>query len=256
MIHTTLDGAEDLPLMDNVRVYSFAGGQHGPGRFPPIYTSGQQLSNPNDYTWFLRSLVLAMNRWMSDDDGALPPPSRYPRVADGDLVWPKDLRFPNLPGVGQPAEPHKAYRVVYGPEFRSKGIVTVEPPEVLSAFPILVPQVDADGNEMSGLMMPEVAVPLATYTGWNLFRSKAGPPNVLSSMQGSYIPLPRTRTDRMRTGDPRRSIEERYPSREAYLGLASDVASALVADAYLLAEDVSPIVAQAGRHWDYLMNDK
>ena len=239
--------------MDNVRIYSFAGGQHGPGRFPPRQTSGQQLSNPNDYSWFLRSLLLAMNRWTTD--GTPPPASVYPRIADGELVLAKDLAFPEIPGVNQPATPHLAYRVVYGPEFRTRGIVSVEPPEVLSAFPILVPSVDQDGNEIAGLMMPEVAVPLATYTGWNNFRAESGPVDVLSSMQGSYIPFPRTAADRSRRGDPRRSIKARYGSRAEYLGKVSDAALALVDDGYLLAWDLSPILKQAGRHWDYLMEE-
>ena len=254
LIHTTIDGTADAPLLDNVRVYSFAGGQHGPGRFPPRRTSGRELSNPNDYSWFLRPLLLAMDRW-TDDDAAAPPPSVYPRITDSDLVPPEELDFPDLPGVGQPAEPHLAYRAVYGPEFRTRGIASVQPPEVLSAFPILVPGVDADGNETGGLMMPEVAVPLATYTGWNLFHAEAGPPGVLSSMQGSYVPFPRTAGDRERAGDPRRSIEERYGGRAEYLGLVTEAALALVADGYLLAQDLAPILTQAGRHWDYLVEE-
>ncbi len=254
LIHTTLDGATDAPLLDNVRVYSFAGGQHGPGRFPPRRTIGQQLSNPNDYSWFLRPMLLAMDRWI-DDDAAVPPPSVHPRIADGDLVLPEALGFPHLPGVGQPAVPHLAYRAVYGPEFRTRRIASVQPPEVLSAFPILVPSVDADGNETGGLMMPEVAVPLATYTGWNLFHAAAGPTDVLSSMQGSYVPFPRTAADRERTGDPRPSIEERYGNRAEYLGRVTEAALALVDDGYLLAGDLAPILAQAGRHWDYLMEE-
>ena len=254
LIHTTLDGADDAPLLDNVRIYSFAGGQHGPGRFPPQRTSGQQPSNPNDYSWFLRPLVLAMERWTAKSD-SLPPPSVYPRVADGDLVLPGELGFPALPDVGQPAEPHLAYRAVYGPEFRNRGIASVQPPEVLSAFPVLVPAVNDDGNETGGLMMPEVAVPLATYTGWNLFHADAGPPDVLSSMQGSYIPFPRNRAERERAGDPRPSVEERYGSRAEYLGRVTEAALALVEDGYLLAGDLQPILSQAARHWDYLMAD-
>ncbi len=253
LVHTTIDGAADSPLPDSVRVYTFAGGQHGPGAFPPRQTSGQQLSNPNDYSWFLRGLLLGMTRWVAD--GTPPPPSVYPRIADGDLVPPDRLRFPAVPGVSRPGTPHLAYRVVYGPEFRSRGIVTVEPPEVLSAFPILVPQVDQDGNETAGLMMPEVAVPLATYTGWNNFHAGAGPVDVLSSMQGSYIPFPRTPAERAERGDPRRSIEERYASRAEYLGRVSEAAVALADGGYLLPEDLAPIITQAGRHWDYLMED-
>ena len=254
LIHTTVDGAADAPLLDNVRIYSFAGGQHGPGRFPPRRTSGRQPSNPNDYSWFLRPLLLAMDRWAADES-ALPPPSVYPRIADGDLVAPGALGFPDLPGVGQPAEPHLAYRAVYGPEFRTRGIVTVQPPEVLSAFPVLVPAVDADGNETGGLKMPEVAAPLATYTGWNLFRAGAGPAGVLSSMQGSYIPFPLTAGDRERTGDPRPSIEERYGGRDAYLGRVTEAALALVDQGYLLAADLAPILTRAARHWDHLVEE-
>ena len=251
LIHTSVDGTRDSPVPDNVRIYSFAGTQHGPGAFPPVQTSGQQLSNPTEHSWFLRSLVLAMNRWVADDSP--PPASNYPRIDDGDLVLPERLEFPRLPGVAIPGAPHKAYRVDYGPRFATSGIVSVEPPEVGSAFPILVPQVDADGNETGGLMMPGVAAPLATYTGWNLFRSEAGPEDVLSSMQGSYIPFPRTVAERRRSGDPRASIEERYSSREHYLGLVAQHALRLVEQGYLLREDLAPILRQAGEHWDYLL---
>ena len=251
LIHTTIDGTEDSPLMENVRIYSFAGGQHGPGSFPPVQRSGQQLSNPNDYSWFMRSLLLAMNRWADDDSP--PPTSNYPRISDGDLVLPEQLDFPQLPDVGPPGAPHKAYRVDYGPEFATKGIVTFEPPEVASAFPIMVPQVDADGNETGGLQMPGVAVPLATYTGWNLFRSEFGPEDVLSSTQGSYIPFPRTTVDRQQSRDPRRAIEERYRSRAQYVGLVSEAALRLIDEGYLLAEDLAPILGRASEHWDYLM---
>jgi len=122
MGETSVDGADTL-----VRIYSFAGGQHGPGAFPAVQRSGQQLSSSNDYSWFMRSLLLAMNRWGTDDSA--PPESNYPRISDGDLVLPQQLAFPRLPGMGQPADPHKAYTVDYGPEFATRGIVSMEPPE-------------------------------------------------------------------------------------------------------------------------------
>ena len=251
LIHTSIDGTQDSPLMENVRIYSFAGGQHGPGSFPAEQRSGQQLSNPNDYSWFMRGLLLAMNRWTDDD--SLPPDSRYPLISDGDLVLPEQLNFPQLPGVGRPGAPHKAYRVDYGPEFATRGIVSFEPPEVASAFPVMVPQVDDDGNETGGLKMPGIEVPLATYTGWNLFQSEFGPEGVLSSMQGSYIPFPRAAVDRQESDDPRRAIAERYRSREQYVGLVSNVALRLIDEGYLLAEDLAPILGRASEHWDYLM---
>ena len=196
LIHTTVDGKADAPLMDNVRIYLLAAGQHGPGAFPPVQTIGQQRNNPLDYRWSMKALLLAMDRWTAN--GTAPPPSRYPRLADNTLVAPDRLRFPKVPGVTTSTAPHRAYRADYGPKFTTEGVVTVEPPRIGTAFPIMVPQVDADGNGLAGVKMPELAVPLATYTGWNLFNDRSGPTTVLSSMQGSYIPLPRTSAERKR----------------------------------------------------------
>jgi hypothetical protein len=123
---------------------------------------------------------------------------------------------------------------------------------VNSSFPILVPQVDSDGNELAGIKMPEVSVPLATYTGWNLFNPESGPSSLLSSMQGSYIPLPRTRAERERIKDPRMSIEERYGTRERYLNLVSNAARELAQQGYLLEEDVVTLVKRADGHWSYV----
>jgi hypothetical protein len=248
LIHTTLDGRDDAQLPDTTRIYMFAGGQHGPAGFPPQRSIGQQRNNPNDYRWSMRALLLSMNRWIKD--GVAPPPSRYPRVQDKTLVPLESLSFPALPGVAKPAEPHKAYRVFYGLDFAKKGIISVDPPEVNGSYPVLVPQVDKDGNELAGIKMPEVAAPLATYTGWNLFNADAGPANVLSSMQGSYIPLARTRADRERANDPRASIEERYPGREDYLGRVTAAARELVVQGYLLEEDVPALVQRADAHWN------
>jgi len=115
-----------------------------------------------------------------------------------------------------------------------------------------VPQVDADGNGLAGIRMPELTVPLATYTGWNLFNDRSGPTDVLSSMQGSYIPLARTTAERKRSSDPRPSIEERYHDKDQYVALVSKAANALVSQGFLLADDVAAVVRNAARHWDYL----
>ena len=248
LIHTTIDGRQDAPLADNTRVYMFAGGQHGPAAFPPRKSIGQQPNNPNDYRWSMRALLVAMDRWVRE--GGAPPPSRYPRVDDHTLVAIDALKFPSLASVGKPTEAHKAYRVFYGLDFASKGIISVDPPEVNGSYPILVPQVDADGNELAGIKMPEVAVPLATYTGWNLFNAESGPTALLSSMQGSYISMPRTRADRERTRDPRLSVEERYRDRDDYLSRVTAAANDLVKQGYLLEGDVPSVVQQAQKHWD------
>ena len=181
-----------------------------------------------------------------------PPPSRYPRIADDTLVSPDQLKFPKLAGVATTTTTLRAYRVDYGPRFATEGVVTLEPPKVGKAFPILVPQVDADGNGVAGIRMPELAVPLATYTGWNLFNERSGPTNVLSSMQGSYVPLPRTAAERRQKSDPRPSIEERYREKDQYIAQVTKAAQALIGQGYMLAEDLDVVVKNAARHWDYI----
>jgi len=249
LIHTTVDGTADAPQMDNVRIYLLSAGQHGPGPFPPTQTIGQQKNNPLDYRWAMKALLVAMDRWTAD--GTLPPPSRYPHIADGTLVPPDRLKFPKVPSVTTSTAVHKAYRADYGPRFATEGIVTVEPPKIGNAFPILVPQVDADGNGIAGIRMPELSVPLATYTGWNLFNARSGPVDALSSMQGSYIPLSRTSADRKRSTDPRLSVEERYRDKDQYIGLVTKAALDLIDHGYLLSEDLAAVVKSAARHWDY-----
>ena len=200
-----------------------------------------------------RALLVSMNKWIKD--GVAPPASRYPRIVDKTLVQIDSLKFPALTGVGKATEAHKAYRVFYGLEFASKGIISIDPPESNGSFPILVPQVDNDGNELGGVKMPEISVPLATYTGWNLFNAEAGPTSLLSSMQGSYIAFPRTRADRERNKDPRMSVEERYQNRERYLSLVSTAARELVQQRYLLEDDVARIVKRADEHWGYVFGN-
>ncbi|MDH3434825.1 MAG: alpha/beta hydrolase domain-containing protein [Gammaproteobacteria bacterium] len=252
LLHTTVDGAKDAPMMDNARIYHFAGGQHLPEKYPPPRKNGRQLNNPNDYSWTMRALLLAMNQWISD--GSLPPPSRYPRIDDGTLVAPTDVSFPKLPGIDFPTKPHKAYRVDYGPDFASRGVIGKQPPDVGPAFPILVPQVDADGNETGGLRTPDIAVPLATYTGWNLYSSEYGPEDEIAHMSGSYIPFAATRELRESGSDPRPSIAERYTSREHYLGLVAKAALELADEGFLLDADLPEILLRALQHWDYLMS--
>jgi hypothetical protein len=250
LIHTTVDGLADVPIMDNVRIYLFAGTQHGPGAFPPARTIGEQPGNPHDFRWSMRALLLAMDRWVAE--GKEPPPSRYPRIDHGTLVSATKVRFPGIPGVRTSTAAHRAYRVDYGPDFTARGIVTKEPPKVGNPFPIMMSQVDADGNEVAGVRLPDVAVPLATYAGWNLYNSQSGPDGVLANLHGAYIPFSFTRVEREQSKDPRPSIEERYQNREHYLGLVAKAAMDLIQQGYLLDHDLREILSQAERHWDYL----
>lgn len=249
LIHTTPDGQRDVPLPDSVRLYVFAGSQHVPGPFPAPVHGGQMPVNPNDFLWSLRALVVAMHRWVAD--GVPPPPSRYPTLADGSLVPPERLAVPAVPGLEPPGTPHLAYRVEYGPRF-TQGIIDREPPRVGRAFGVLVPQLDADGNERGGIQLPEVAVPLATYTAWNPRRPELGFRGELAGLVGGFVPFARTRAERERSGDPRPSIEERYAGRDAYLGAYAEATLGLVRDGYLRAEDFPTLLELARQRWAHL----
>jgi hypothetical protein len=236
LIHITPDGKSDAPIPDTTRIYFFAGGQHGPAPFPPVRGNYQNLNNPNDYKWSLRALLVAMDAWVRD--GKAPPASVYPKVAQ--LTTPRAAQFPRIPGVDLPLHPQTAYH----------GDFSVVPPKVGEPFPALVPKMDDDGIDIGGIRMPEVAVPLATYTGWNLRSAKIGSPDQLFSMQGSWIPFAVDKTHR--AGDPRLSIAERYASRDEYLAKVRAVASQLVRDGFLLQDDVESVVARSATEWAYL----
>jgi hypothetical protein len=250
VIHTTVDGKADVPIPDNVRFYMYAGTQHGPGPFPPKRDRGQYMNNPNDFIWGHRALLITMDRWVRD--GIAPPPSKYPRISDGTLVAPSAVNFPKIPGVSLPQSVPATYRVEFGERYKTLGIIDWEPPRVGPPFPILQAQVDKDGNELAGVRLPDIVVPLATYTGWNLRAKETGAPTELAGLSGSYIPFPRTKAERERTGDPRLSIEERYKSRAEYLGLYAEAAMQLIKDGYLLGEDLPGILEEARMHWDWV----
>lgn len=249
LVHTSPDGLADLPLPDSVRLYVFAGSQHVPGPFPPPVHAGRMPINPNDFLWSLRALVVAMHRWVAED--VPPPPSRYPMLADGTLVAPERIALPAVPGLEPPGEPHLAYRVDYGPRF-GEGIVDHEPPRVGPPFGVRVPQLDGDGNELGGIRLPEIAVPLATYTAWNPRRHEAGFSDELAGLIGGFVPFPATRAEREATSDPRPSIEERYVSREAYLGAYAEATLEHVREGYLRAEDFPVLLEIALERWSEL----
>jgi hypothetical protein len=131
-----------------------------------------------------------------------------------------------------------------------QGITTTLPPEVGKPYPNLVSAVDQDGNELDGIRLPDISVPLATYTGWNIRHPDIGGTGQTVPLLGSTIPFPATQAERERSGDPRRSIEERYASKEDYLRQVGQVARTLVDQRYLLAEDIQTLVDQASQRYD------
>ncbi|MEP7116774.1 MAG: alpha/beta hydrolase domain-containing protein, partial [Acidobacteriota bacterium] len=253
LVHTDVTGTRDVPPPDTSRIYQISSAPHIVGAFPPApYADpdfvGQAAMNPLVYAPVIRALFRALDQWVAD--GIPPPPSRYPTLADGTLTTPDQAGWPNVPGFPLPQHPMVTYRLDLGPDW-AKGRVTIEPPKLGAPFASLVPAVDDAGNGRGGIRLPQIAVPLATHTGWNYRQPSIGAPDRLASEIGSYLPLPRTRADRERTGDGRPSIAERYPSRDAYLGRIAMTAVELVQQRYLLADDVAGMITQAAAHYDW-----
>src|SRR3954462_6725096 len=220
LVHTDATGAKDGDLPANTRVYMTASAPHGPGPFPPSSNvgggmTGRAMLNPLNYSPAVRALFRAMDRWIVDR--VAPPPSAYPTIADGTLTPPAGAGWPAVPGFQLPQQPLRAFHLNFGADW-AKGIVSVEPPEIGKAFVVSVPAVDRDGNVRAGIRLPDIAVPLATQAGWNYRDASIGAPDRLAGEIGSYIPFARTRADRERTHDPRLSIEERYRSKDEYVG--------------------------------------
>ena len=257
LIHTSADGKSDVPISPDVRIYHFTGLQHFSGSWPPAKGTGDLLGqhpeSPLPIRYFWRAMIANMDAWVRN--GVAPPESRYPKIADGTLVPLREYRFPSLPGVNRPHEAVEAYRLDFGPHWHD-GILSVEPPRVGKAFPVLVPQVDSDGNELGGIRLPQITVPLATYASWNLRDPSIGAPEERVSFEGSYLPFPRTAQERAKAGDPRKSIEERYRGREDYLERYQQVLDELIRQRRILESDRSALLQRASEEWDFAMGDR
>jgi hypothetical protein len=253
LIHTDPDGRQDIAHGPNVRVYHFAGTEHGLGIWPPTDTQpapadpagavehSRHLRGVVDYSLLLRACLAHLDRWVVE--GIEPPPSRHPRLVDGTAVPPErlDAVFAHIPATAHPRHHAKPRRLDW----------TTVPPRAGRAFGSLVSAVDEDGNEVGGIVLPELAVPLATHTGWNLRHPDIGGPEQLLVFAGSTIPFARTRAERQASGDPRPSIEERYTSRADYLERVRRAARSLARAGYLLEEDLELSMAAASRLWDH-----
>lgn len=250
LLHTDAAGTKDVELDPAARLYVVAGAQHLGGT-PTDRGLYQNPRNPlNDRPFVLRALLVALDQWAST--GKSPPESRYPRIADGTLVAIETFRkgFPQIPGVQPPTGCYMPLRLDFGPRWLTEGIADLVPPKTGPAYRTLVPAVDADGNELAGIRLPDVAVPLATYTGWNLRSAEAGAAGMLAPYHGSYLALPATRAQRLQTGDPRPSVAERYPAREAYLVRVTEAVLELRGQRLLLDEDtVSLLKSATARKW-------
>jgi hypothetical protein len=246
LVHTDTKG-NDLPVPETVRLYLWSGSQHAadPNMGAPTRGICQNLMNVVATSPLFRAMLDAMDAWATH---ATPPPaSRIPTVADATLVpfdaWRR--QFPAIPGVMLPHGPSDLCRLDYGPD-SGRGILDRQPPTVLAdqTYPILVPAVDEDGNEIAGVRAPMVAAPLATYTGWNP-RARHQGHGALHEFTGSTLPLPDSEAERAATGDPRNCVAARYANPAAYVAAIGAAARALVAARLMLDEDVPRAETQA-----------
>lgn len=235
----------DLKDPRNVRFYLFSSLPHSAGIGPTGPGLCQQPRNPVVANLGLRALLVALDEWVSQ--GKKPPKSRVPRREDGTLVssLPQSVvGFPHIPGVTYNGLMTTGDLFDYGPVF-DDGILTILPPILVgSPYPAFVPKTDADGNDSAGIRLPEVAVPLATYTGWAL-RAAAFAGDDLCDAAGQKIDFRQTKAERLAVGDPRPSIEERYRTHEKYVKKVAHAANELHQQRLLLGEDVERYIEAA-----------
>ena len=251
LFHTDPTGTVDLPDHPQSRLYLLSGKQHGGAGNPNSKGSCQQFLNPLDSAPVQRALWEDMVQWV--ENGVEPPASQIPHLADKTMVPPlpqSGVGFPNIPGVTYNGLQTTRYLLNYGPNFYDTGVATINPPVMTPSYqnnpangpiyPTYVPITDSDGNELPGIRLPDVRVPLNTYTGWAL-RSAANGLNDGCEGSGQRIPLPTTKAARMASGDPRLSIEERYPTFLDYYFKVTQAVNDFVAERFLLREDAQPM---------------
>lgn len=231
LLHVAADTTRDLASDADARAYFLAGTQHGPA--PSIRHDGDAKypGNPVETRWTNRALAVAWRDWLVD--GTAPPADRVPRLDDGTLVPLARFAFPAIPGV-TPPDPALV------PPVLSQGAL----------LPVLVPATDEDGNERAGIRAAELAVPLATFTGWNYRRAAPGVPPMLATLVGARIPFAVDEAARRASGDPRAPISARHASRDAYESAARAAIDALVAERFLLPQDAPRVLRRMGESWD------
>ena len=252
LIHTDVEGNVDVEPPPQVRIYHFAGAEHGPAALP---TEADILPGSTVNFYFgHRALLVALDEWARGGEEA--PASCHGKIADGTLVRPdgEDFRFPTLAELPRPgATAHRRpCRLDFGADWDA-GVISHEPSRVGREYGVLVAAVDEDGNEIAGIRLPEVAVPLGTFTGWRYRSPEMGAIWALAGLAGTWLPLARTRAEADAAGDGRRAIDERYRGREDYIERCVEVAEQLVGERLLLRRDVARVAQRAGQMYDWAM---
>jgi hypothetical protein len=258
-LHVDLEGKQDLGIAPEVRIYSFASTQHGPGSVPltdltaDTGSRGRFPFNALNYTPLLRAAIINLHKWAAE--GKEPPASYYPTLSDGNITTEEDVieKFPEVPGIYRPDTSflRKLPRVDMGPE-ADKGIGTF-PAKLGETYPALVWEIDSDGNEAAPVRLPDLVNPVATYTPWNPRHPETGHPEQIIPMSGSTFFFSRTEAERAELNDPRPSIEERYASREEYLKKICAAAEDLARQGYITDEDIQCCMEDAAARYDEAM---
>jgi len=238
LLHTDVQGTEDAAIDPDVRIYAIAGRAHTENRNGIIG----------------RALLVALDQWVSQ--GIEPPESEIPKISDGMLVtletWRE--RFPEIPGVRMPESFYHPYRLDPGPRWKKGGIADNVPPKTGPRYVCLVPQVDEDGNEIAGIHLPEVSVPLATYTGWSM--RPASFSNTLRRNAGRVWVMPANPEERQEKGDPRKSILERYPAKKDFLFEVMKSLLSLNKKRFILDEDMDHLLTEAAELNYWTLNEE
>jgi hypothetical protein len=252
LIATDPAGLRDLKPAPEARIYLIAGAQHYVGNLRDRGIFANCVNTLNHYR-VMRALMLAFDRWVRD--GVEPPPSTYPRIADGTLVTiaAHAEAFPRIPGFRLPEGNLRPPRLDLGSRFETDRIADEVPPIVGKPFETLVPKPDADGLDQGGIALPEVLAPLGTRTGFNTRNGAAGFPWATGRWDGSFVPFPRTDAEQQASGDPRPSVQARYANRTVYEAKVRSAAADVVRRGFLLPEDVDALVAEAGGLYDRIM---
>lgn len=245
LVHTDVMG-DDIADHAKARVYFFASAEHAPDPLQgPREGLARYPTNPLDVGALLRAMQDNLNDWVSRD--VAPPTSRVPRRQDGTALSSEQLKanFPLIPGVETPQSHNRLFVQDHGEDF-DNGLLAREPPteDHQREYVVLVPNVDQDGNDIAGVRGPGLAVPYATYTGWNLRRLGEAECS-MAAVYGSYLPFPTTETERVENKDPRVSLESRYPTREDYVDQMIGAVRLLVEQRLLLEEDAERFITRA-----------
>jgi len=253
LMSTDPTGRYDLADHPLTRLYLLSSKQHGGAGDPTSKGLCQQFLNPLDSAPVQRALWIDLDEWSTR--GISPPDSQVPKLRDGTLVPPlpqSRVGFPSIPGVTYTGLKTTRYRFNYGPDFYKTFIPTINPPVMTPPYednpangpiyPSYVPKTDSDGNDIAGIRLPELTVPLATYTGWGLRSGVWANDGCESS--GQYIPFKATKADRIAAGDPRPAVEERYHSYTQYRNKVVEAVDRLVRRRFMICDDTQDIVTR------------